>query len=75
MEHDIAVAVTERAGVVLSRERLMELAKGSMDEAYDRSIDVHISKLRAKLGDDPRRPRRIKTVRGIGYQYAAEEEG
>jgi len=73
-EFALLLALAERAGVVLSRERLMELAKGNMDEAYDRSVDVHISKLRAKLGDDPRRPRRIKTIRGVGYQYATEEE-
>jgi two-component system response regulator RstA len=51
----------------------MELAKGSMDDAYDRSIDVHISRLRQKLGDNPRKPQRIKTVRGVGYMYVAEE--
>ena len=48
----------------------MELARGSAEEAFDRSIDVHISRLRQKLGDDSRRPKRIKTVRGVGYQYA-----
>ena len=69
-EFSLLLALVERAGRVLSRERLMELAKGSADEAFDRSIDVHISRLRQKLGDDPRRPRRIKTVRGVGYQYA-----
>ncbi len=73
-EFALLLALAERAGVALSRERLMELAKGSMDEAYDRSIDVHISKLRAKLRDDPRRPRRIKTIRGVGYQYATEDD-
>ena len=52
----------------------MELAKGSMDDAFDRSIDVHVSRLRQKLGDNPRRPTLIKTVRGIGYQYAAGDE-
>jgi DNA-binding response OmpR family regulator len=61
-------ALVERAGHVLSRERLLELARGSSEEAFERSIDVHISRLRAKLGDDPRRPRWLKTVRGAGYQ-------
>src|SRR5262249_54002383 len=61
----------ERAGRVLSRERLLELGRGSAEEAFDRSIDVHISRLRAKLGDDPRRPRLLKTVRGAGYQLAS----
>ena len=72
-EFSLLYAMASRAGRVLSREQLMELAKGSSDEAFDRSIDVHISRLRQKLGDDSRRPRRIKTVRGVGYQYAREE--
>jgi len=60
-------ALAERAGRVLGREQLMELVKGSADDAFDRSIDVHVSRLRAKLGDDPRQPRLLKTVRGVGY--------
>jgi two-component system response regulator RstA len=60
-------ALAERAGRVLSREQLLELLHGSADEAFDRSIDVHVSRLRQKLGDDPRNPRRLKTVRGVGY--------
>jgi DNA-binding response OmpR family regulator len=63
-------ALAERAGRVLSREQLMELARGSAEEAFDRSIDVHVSHLRQKLGDDPRRPRLLKTVRGAGYVLA-----
>lgn len=66
-------ALAERAGRVLSREQLMELARGNSEEAFDRSIDVHVSRLRAKLGDDPKRPRLLKTVRGAGYVLAAEE--
>jgi DNA-binding response OmpR family regulator len=65
-------ALAERAGRVLSREQLMELARGTAEEAFDRSIDVHVSRLRQKLGDDPRRPRLLKTVRGAGYLLAAE---
>jgi DNA-binding response OmpR family regulator len=60
-------ALAERAGRVLSREQLLELLHGSADEAFDRSIDVHVSRLRSKLGDDPRNPQRLKTVRGVGY--------
>ena len=71
-EFSLLYALVERAGRVLSREQLMELARGNAEEAFDRSIDVHISRLRQKLGDDSRKPRRIKTVRGIGYQYALE---
>ncbi|EGV33858.1 two component transcriptional regulator, winged helix family [Thiorhodococcus drewsii AZ1] len=68
-------ALAERAGQVISRERLMELARGSAEEAFDRSIDVHISRLRQKLGDSPRNPQRIRTVRGAGYQYLASYAG
>ena len=46
--------------------------RGSADEAFERSIDVHVSHLRKKLGDDPKSPRIIKTVRGIGYLFAAD---
>jgi len=59
--------LAERAGRVLSREQLLDLAKGSAEEAYDRSIDVQISRLRQKLGDDARTPRYLKTIRGTGY--------
>jgi DNA-binding response OmpR family regulator len=58
---------------VLGREQIMELVKGNADEAFDRSIDVHISRLRAKLGDDPRQPRLLKTVRGVGYVLSPSE--
>lgn len=61
--------LAEHAGQVLSRDRIMELSRGNSEEAFDRSIDVHISRLRQKLGDDPRNPQRIRTVRGAGYQY------
>ena len=70
-EFSLLQALAERVGQVLSRERLMELARGNAEEAFDRSIDVHISRLRHKLGDDPRKPLRIRTVRGAGYQYLA----
>jgi DNA-binding response OmpR family regulator len=73
-EFDILRALAERAGRVLSREQLMELARGSAEEAFDRSIDVHVSHLRQKLGDDPRRPSLLKTVRGAGYVLAGEED-
>ena len=70
-EFQLLRVLAERAGHVLSRERLLELVRGSAEEAFDRSIDVHISRLRTKLGDDPKRPRWLKTVRGLGYQLAA----
>ena len=68
--------LAERAGRVLSREQLLDLTKGSADEAFDRSIDAHVSRLRQKLHDDPRRPRLLRTIRGAGYLLTAgEEEG
>jgi two-component system OmpR family response regulator len=71
-EFTLLRVLAERAGRVLSRERLLELCQGSAEDAFDRSIDVHVSRLRAKLGDDPRRPRILKTVRGAGYQLVVE---
>jgi len=72
-EFDLLRVLAERAGRVLSREQLLDLARGSADEAFDRSIDVHVSRLRQKLGDDARKPRWLKTVRGAGYLFSAPE--
>ncbi len=66
--------LAERAGRVLSREQLLDLAKGSAEEAFDRTIDVHISRLRQKLGEDARQSRVLKTVRGCGYMLAVRED-
>ncbi|NUP04986.1 MAG: response regulator transcription factor [Polyangiaceae bacterium] len=71
-EFDLLKALAERAGRVLSREQLVNIVRGSPDEAFDRSIDVHVSHLRKKLGDDPRSPRILKTVRGVGYLLATD---
>ncbi len=73
-EFTLLRAFAERAGRVLSREQLLDLAKGTAEESFDRSIDVHVSRLRQKLGDDARHPRWLKTVRGVGYLFAAPEE-
>jgi DNA-binding response OmpR family regulator len=70
----LLVALAERAGRVLSREALMDLTKGAELEDFDRSIDVHISRLRAAIEDDPKRPRRILTLRGAGYVFAREQD-
>jgi len=70
----LLVALAEHAGRVLSREALMDLVKGEPLEAFDRSIDVHISRLRQAIEDDPRRPRRIVTVRGAGYVFARAQD-
>ncbi len=74
--HEFALlrVLAERAGRVLSREQLLELAHGSADEVFDRSIDVQISKLRQKLGDDARAPRYLKTIRGSGYMLAQHRD-
>jgi two-component system OmpR family response regulator len=69
-EFNLLRVLAERAGRVLSREQLMELAKGTSEESFDRSIDVLISRLRGKLGEDPKRPRFLKTIRGAGYMLA-----
>jgi DNA-binding response OmpR family regulator len=65
--------LAERAGRVLSREQLLELLHGNAEESFDRSIDVHVSRLRQKIGDDPRNPRRLKTVRGVGYMLTPDD--
>ena len=62
----LLVALAENAGRVLSREALMDLVKGEKLDAFDRSIDVHVSRIRAAIEDDPKKPRRIITVRGAG---------
>jgi DNA-binding response OmpR family regulator len=71
-EFTLLRVLVERAGRVLTREQIIDLVRGSADEVFDRSIDVHVSHLRQKLGDAPRNPRLLKTVRGIGYMLAAE---
>ena len=72
-EFAILRALAQRPGRVLSREQLLDLAKGSAELSFDRSIDVHVSRLRAKLGDDSRSPKILKTVRGAGYLLAGGE--
>ena len=70
----LLVALAENAGRVLSRETLMDLVKGEPLEAFDRSIDVHVSRIRAAIEHDPRKPRRIVTVRGAGYVFAKAQD-
>jgi DNA-binding response OmpR family regulator len=70
----LLVALAERAGRVLSRDTLMDLVKGEALEAFDRSIDVHVSRIRAAIEDDPKRPRRLLTVRGAGYVFARQQD-
>jgi len=73
-QFDLLVALAESAGRVLSRDSLMERVRGDALEAYDRSIDVHISRIRVAIEDDVRHPRRIVTVRGAGYVFARAQD-
>ena len=70
----LLLALAERAGRVLSRDALMDLLKGEKLEAFDRSVDVHISRIRAAIEDDPKKPRRILTIRGAGYVFAKDQD-
>jgi DNA-binding response OmpR family regulator len=67
-------ALAERPGRVLSRDTLMDLVRGEALEAFDRSIDVHVSRIRAAIEDDAKRPRRLLTVRGAGYVFARQQD-
>lgn len=76
-QFDLLLAMAERAGRVLSREALFEAVnatKGGTLDAFDRSIDVHIGRLRANLEDDPKNPKRIITVRGAGYVFTKVQD-
>jgi two-component system phosphate regulon response regulator OmpR len=70
----LVLALAEHAGRVMSRDALMDLVKGEAIEAFDRSIDVHVSRIRAAIEDDPKKPRRIITVRGAGYVFAKAQD-
>ncbi len=72
-EFELLATLARAAGRVLSRDQILDALKGQA-EAFDRSIDVHIAKLRAKLEADPKEPRYIKTVRGVGYMLAREAD-
>jgi DNA-binding response OmpR family regulator len=74
-QFDLLAALAERAGRVLSRDQLIDALKGEAHEPFDRSIDVHIARLRAIIEDDPKHPRRIITVRGSGYVFARVQDG
>jgi two-component system OmpR family response regulator len=71
-EFDLLGVLARGAGRVLSREQILDALRGTAYEAFDRSVDVHISRLRAKIEPNPKEPRYIKTVRGIGYVLARE---
>ncbi|MEO0811338.1 MAG: winged helix-turn-helix domain-containing protein, partial [Myxococcota bacterium] len=69
-EFDLLRILVERAGRIQSRDALMESVRGSADESYDRTVDVHVSRLRHKLTDAGASKDAIKTVRGVGYLWA-----
>ena len=73
-QFDILCALAESTGRVLSREQLMDRVRGAALEAFDRSIDVHISRIRAAIEDDPKNPRRIVTLRGAGYLFTRSQD-
>jgi two-component system phosphate regulon response regulator OmpR len=68
-QFDLLLILAERAGRAVSRDTLMELLRGDVTGAFDRSIDVHVSRIRAAIEPDPRHPKRILTVRGTGYLF------
>jgi DNA-binding response OmpR family regulator len=70
----LLLALAEHAGRVMSRDALMDAVKGEQFEAFDRSIDVHVSRIRAAIEDDPKKPRRVITVRGTGYVFAKAQD-
>jgi len=69
-QFDILLLLARNAGRVMSRDAILERLKHEAYESFDRSIDVHVSRIRAAIEDDPRHPRRLLTVRGAGYQFA-----
>ena len=73
-QFELLWALAVNAGRVMSREVLMDLLRGAELEAFDRSIDVHISRIRAAIEDDPKHPRRVITVRGAGYVFARRQD-
>ena len=73
-QFELLLALAEHAGRVMSRDVLMDLLRAEPLEAFDRSIDVHVSRIRAAIEDDPKKPRRVITVRGAGYVFAKAQD-
>jgi DNA-binding response OmpR family regulator len=74
MEFEILSILTKNAGSVLDRDTIFEKIKGLDADSFDRSIDVMVSRLRQKLGDDPRKPKYLKTVWGKGYKFMRQDD-
>lgn len=73
-QFDLLVALAERAGRVLTRDQIMEAVRGRELDAFDRSIDVHMGRIRAAIEVDAKNPKRILTVRGVGYVFARQQD-
>ena len=73
-QFDLLITLAERAGRVLTRDQIMEAVRGRELEAFDRSIDVHMGRIRAAIEADPKNPKRILTVRGVGYVFAKQQD-
>jgi DNA-binding response OmpR family regulator len=71
-QFDLLVAMAERAGRVLTRDQIMEAVRGRELDAFDRSIDVHIGRIRQAIEEDSKEPKRILTVRGVGYVFSKQ---
>jgi two-component system, OmpR family, phosphate regulon response regulator OmpR len=73
-QFELLTVLARSPGRVLSRDQIMDSLKGHPLEAFDRSIDVHISRIRALIEDDPKMPKRVLTVRGAGYVFAKKQD-
>lgn len=73
-QFDLLSVLARHAGRVMSRDQIMDALKGHDLESFDRSIDVHISRIRSQIEDDPKKPRRILTIRGTGYVFARQQD-
>jgi two-component system, OmpR family, phosphate regulon response regulator OmpR len=73
-QFELLALLAQSAGRVLSRDQIMDALRGHPMEAFDRSIDVHVSRIRAAIEDDPKTPKRVLTVRGAGYLFAKRQD-
>ncbi|UUX94956.1 response regulator transcription factor [Aquabacterium sp. J223] len=73
-QYELLLVLARHAGRVMSRDQIMDALRGHPQEAFDRSIDVHVSRIRAAIEDDPKNPRRVLTVRGAGYLFAKKQD-
>ena len=73
-QFDLLLALAQNRGRVMSRDELVHRVRGAELEPYDRSIDVHVSRIRAAIEEDPKKPTRILTVRGVGYLFVSGDD-